>query len=37
MVTGLFGLGGRVAVVIGAGAGGLGERAARALADHGAT
>lgn len=37
MVSGLFDLTGRVAVVIGAGAGGLGERAARALADHGAT
>lgn len=37
MVTGLFGLDGRVAVVIGAGAGGLGARAATALAEHGAT
>lgn len=37
MVTSLFDLTGKVAVVIGAAAGGLGERAARALADHGAT
>lgn len=37
MVTNLFDLTGHVAVVIGASAGGLGERAARALADHGAT
>lgn len=37
MVTGLFDLDGRVAVVIGAGAGGLGARAATALAEHGAT
>lgn len=36
MVTGLFDLTGKVAVVIGAAAGGLGERAARALAEHGA-
>ena len=37
MVTGLFDLTGRVAVVIGAAAGGLGERAATALAAQGAT
>lgn len=37
MVSGLFDLDGRVALVIGAAAGGLGERAARALAAHGAT
>lgn len=37
MVSSLFDLTGKVAVVIGAAAGGLGERAARALADHGAT
>lgn len=37
MVSTLFDLTGRFAVVIGASAGGLGERAARALADHGAT
>ena len=37
MVSGVFDLTGRVAVVIGAAAGGLGERAARALAEHGAT
>lgn len=37
MVTGLFDLTGRVAVVVGAAAGGLGERAATALAAQGAT
>lgn len=37
MVTNLFDLTGQLALVIGAGAGGLGERAARALAEHGAT
>jgi NAD(P)-dependent dehydrogenase (short-subunit alcohol dehydrogenase family) len=37
VVTGLFDLTGRVAVVIGAAAGGLGERAATALAAQGAT
>lgn len=37
MVSPLFDLTGRVALVVGAGSGGLGERAARALADHGAT
>lgn len=37
MVSPLFDLTGQVAVVVGAGAGGLGERAARALAEHGAT
>ena len=37
MVSGLFDLTGKVAVVIGAAAGGLGERAARALSEHGAT
>ncbi|HEX6054552.1 MAG TPA: SDR family NAD(P)-dependent oxidoreductase, partial [Intrasporangium sp.] len=36
-MTGLFDLTGRVAVVIGAAAGGLGERAAMALATQGAT
>jgi gluconate 5-dehydrogenase len=36
-VSGLFDLDGKVAVVIGAAAGGLGERAASALAAHGAT
>lgn len=37
MVTGIFDLTGRVAVVVGAAAGGLGERAATALAAQGAT
>lgn len=37
MVSPLFDLTGRVALVVGAARGGLGERAARALADHGAT
>lgn len=37
MVNGLFDLTGQVALVIGAAAGGLGERAARALATQGAT
>lgn len=36
-MSGLFNLDGKVAVVIGAAAGGLGERAATALASHGAT
>ena len=37
MVSDVFDLSDRVAVVIGASAGGLGERAARALAERGAT